>query len=390
MFSWVKNIFSPKLSPMNIVYVHKKNILHNMEYLSSLQPNSKLFPVLKSNAYGHWIKEMVKILSKVDVPYVIVDSYPEYQIVRKNSDKNILIIGETLPSNYKKFDLKKTAFAVYNLETLKALGKLKKKVRIHVFLNTGMNREGIDTNNFELFLKTCQQYKNIEIEGVMSHLYGADEIDTISDIDKEIGNEKTSIEKQIDLFKEMYYQILEYWYAPIWRHISNSAGLFKIKEDFFNARRPGLSVYGYNPLEKNDPYYPLWKELRPALSIISRVVSLHEVWPGEWVSYSHKHVFDHREIIGTVPFGYAEWLPRSASGKISFRIAKKNVQQIGTICMNLCSFLADDKIKIWDEVEIVSCEPKKENTLLALVEASETITYECLIRLDKWMRREIV
>ena len=73
MFSWVKNIFSPKLSPMNIVYVHKKNILHNMEYLSSLQPNSKLFPVLKSNAYGHWIKEMVKILSKVDTNKIVAE-----------------------------------------------------------------------------------------------------------------------------------------------------------------------------------------------------------------------------------------------------------------------------------------------------------------------------
>jgi alanine racemase len=92
MFAWIKKLFSPRLYPMNIVYVHRKNILRNIQYLQSLQPNSNLFPVLKSNAYGHGIKQMIKILSKVDVPYVVVDSYPEYQIVRKNSDKQILII----------------------------------------------------------------------------------------------------------------------------------------------------------------------------------------------------------------------------------------------------------------------------------------------------------
>lgn len=136
MFSWIKNLFSPRLYPMNIVHVHKKNILRNMEYLQSLQPNSFLFPVLKSNAYGHGIKQMMKILSKIEVPYVVVDSYPEYQIVKNNSHKQILIIGETLPDNYRKFDFSRTTFAVYNIQALEALGDLGKKVRIHIFLNT--------------------------------------------------------------------------------------------------------------------------------------------------------------------------------------------------------------------------------------------------------------
>jgi len=104
-------------------------------------------------------------------------------------------------------------------------------------------------------------------------------------LDKEIGGEKSSIEKQIELFKKMYYQILEYGYSPLRRHIGNSAGMFKIKEDFFNARRPGLAMYGYNPLAEDDPYFFLGKKLSPALSITSRVVSLHEVWPGEGISY---------------------------------------------------------------------------------------------------------
>lgn len=390
MFSWLKNLFSPRLYPMNIVHIHKKNILRNIEYLQSLQPNSFLFPVLKSNAYGHGIKQMVKILSKIDVPYVVVDSYPEYQIVKKYSKKQILIIWETLPDNYRKFDFSRTTFAVYNIQALEALGKLRKQVRIHIFLNTGMNREGVDADTLTNFLEICQQYKTIEIEGVMSHLYGADGIELIDDLDREIGGEKTSVEKQVDLFKKMYYQILEYGFAPLWRHIGNSAGIFKIKEDFFNARRPGLAMYGYNPLDLEDPLYVKGKELRPALSVTSRVISLHEVWPWEGVSYGHTHKFSDREMVGTIPFGYAEWLSRLASGKIYFKIGKKSVQQLGTICMNLCGFLADDRTEIGDEIEIISCNIKEKNTLMALAEASQTIPYECLIRFDRGMRREIV
>jgi alanine racemase len=70
-----------------------------------------------------------------------VDSFPEYNIVRRHSKFNVLIMGETLPVNYKEFNFKRTTFCVYNLETLQALSKLNKKLKIHLFLNTGMNRE---------------------------------------------------------------------------------------------------------------------------------------------------------------------------------------------------------------------------------------------------------
>lgn len=155
-------------------------------------------------------------------------------------------------------------------------------------------------------LEALKEQKSIYVEGIMSHLYNADGMENIRDIDREIGGEKTSVEKQVEIFKTMYYQILEYGYAPIWRHIGNSAGIFKMKEDFFNAWRPGLAMYGYNPLDKDDSLYEVGQKLKPALSVTSRIISLHQVWPGDGVSYNHKHIFSDREIVGTVPFGYAE------------------------------------------------------------------------------------
>ena len=100
---------------MNIIRIRKKVLWQNLDYLQSIQPDAAIFPVLKSNAYGHGLKQIVKMLSRTDVPYIAVDSYPEYVIVKKYSNIPILILGETLLENYRKFDHKKTVFCVYNV-----------------------------------------------------------------------------------------------------------------------------------------------------------------------------------------------------------------------------------------------------------------------------------
>jgi alanine racemase len=77
---------------MNIIRLRKRVLLENLEYLQSIQSQAAIFPVLKSNAYGHGLKQVVKILAKTDVPYIAVDSYPEYVIVRKYSNIPVLLM----------------------------------------------------------------------------------------------------------------------------------------------------------------------------------------------------------------------------------------------------------------------------------------------------------
>jgi alanine racemase len=121
---------------MNVMSVSKQAVLDNYNFLQSLKPLDAIFPVLKSNAYGHGIEEIAGILKDTPAPYLCVDSYPEYQIARKYSNKDILIIGETLPENYRFFDHKHTAISVYNISTLKYLAKKSRPRRVHLFLNT--------------------------------------------------------------------------------------------------------------------------------------------------------------------------------------------------------------------------------------------------------------
>ena len=88
----MRSLLHPRVKPMNTLWLRRKALLNNLSYLQSLQPQAALFPVLKSNAYGHGLKHITKILSKSDLPYIAVDSYPEYVIVKKYAKIPVLIL----------------------------------------------------------------------------------------------------------------------------------------------------------------------------------------------------------------------------------------------------------------------------------------------------------
>ncbi len=376
MLSTIKNWFKPNIDVMNCIHISQSALLHNYHYLQSLKPNAALFPVLKSNAYGHGIDQMLKVYKWLSIPYVVVDSFPEYHIVLKHSKFKILLLWETLASNYKAFNFKRTAFCVYNLETLQELAKLHRKATIHLFLNTGMNREWIDADLLPNALEFLKSQPQIMIEWVMSHLHSTDSI---------------SIDTQIEAFKMMYHQILDYGHTPKYRHIWASTWLFRIDDDFFNAYRPWLALYWYNPLLPEDTWYELWEQLQPALSLSSTIVALNSVPYNEWVSYGPqwKQLEKNDRITATIPFGYAEWLPRSVREKVQIHHESGYIKQIGAVCMNLSCYLWNKDMLIWDQVWLLEAKKDSICRVSDWAEAAGTISYEILVHLDKWVRRII-
>jgi len=377
MLRFLRRLFRPRLRPMNIITINKKYILHNYDYLASLQEPAVMFPVLKSNAYGHGLEQVVKVLNKTDAEYLVVDSYPEYVLVKKYSNKPILLLWETLDENYKYFDLKRTTFCVYNLSTLQYLADRGKELNIHIFVNTGMNREGLDDGQLSDFLDLLEKNPQVHVTGVMSHLHSADEI------------YYDQIDTQIQQFKKLYMTIINRGHTPLRRHIGNTAWIMKITDDFFNAYRPWIGLFGYNPLNPEDKVYVLGKKLKPVMTISSRIVWLHTISSGEWVSYNHTWKSWEGSRVAVIPFGYAEWLPRSTSNRIMFKSGRKYFRQVGNVCMNLCMCQVDDSVRLWEEIEIVSADANAKNTMYVLAQESGTIVYETLVRLDKGIRREI-
>lgn len=133
MLNLIRKIIKPKYKTLNQIEINSKNILHNLEYIQSLQEQAEIFPVLKSNAYGHGLKEICHILKKTNIKMVAVDSFPEAQVVYKYFPGKVLILGEMPLKAYSYCKLKRTEFIVYNKETLKYLSRYGKKAKIHLF-----------------------------------------------------------------------------------------------------------------------------------------------------------------------------------------------------------------------------------------------------------------
>lgn len=377
MLKTIKTILKPKVKPLNKIVILKHNLLHNISMIEMMRPEAHLFPVVKSNAYGYWLKEVLKILKKTDIHTVCVDSFIEYQYVKNHSNKKVLVLWETFNENYKNYDFSIASFCIFNLKTLKYLASLKKKIRVHLFLNTWMNREWISEKDLNKFLNVIKKSKLI-LEWVCSHLASADDIK----------NDVTDI--QIGKFKEMYKKIEKAGLKPEYRHISASSWTLKIKDEFFNAFRPGIAIYWYNPLLSKDKDYKFWKDLKPALELYSTVVSVHDLVAEEWISYNLTYKTKKATKVATIPFGYAEGLDRKFSNNMQVKCKGKYYPIRGRICMNYCSFeIWNAKIKPWDEVQIISSNPKDKNSVINLAKNIDTITYEIITRLNSNIHREI-
>src|SRR3989344_2324107 len=162
------NIFKKEYRTLNLIEVYKDKLIHNYKYLSSFK--IEIAPVIKSNGYGHWIVSVAKILQDFNPPFFCVDSlFEAYELQKGGIKTPILITGYTNPQNLK---VKKLpfSFAVYTLDVLEAINKYQPQSGIHIFIDTGMHREGVAIEDLPEFIGAIKQLSNIKVEGVMSHL----------------------------------------------------------------------------------------------------------------------------------------------------------------------------------------------------------------------------
>ncbi|HUT21904.1 MAG TPA: alanine racemase [Candidatus Bipolaricaulota bacterium] len=364
--------FERQVATLSRVEILSANILHNFDYFQKENPQAKIFPVLKSNAYGHGLKEVTQILEKRGVEYYVVDSYYEALQIREVTNRKILLIGYTKPENYKNFKWKNLSIAIFDSGSLKAIGNLGKKINIHLFINTGMNREGISMDDLPLYLAELKKYSRINLEGVCSHLADADNED------------QSFTESQRQKFSQALTIIEKEGFNPKYRHISATGGSFRIKNPEINAIRLGIGLYGYNPIK------PFDANLRPALRLISTIVSVQSLSEGEKVSYNCAFSADKPIKIGILPVGYYEFLDRRLSNLGKVKYENDFLPIVGRVCMNLTAIdLKDHNLKIGDEITIISEHPRDLNSVDSITQQINTISYEILVRVNSSIRRKI-
>jgi alanine racemase len=368
-----------KYQTLNWMEINRRAITHNFNFIKNKNSGFSVMAVLKANAYMHGLSQVAEILNDVESPFLAVDGYFEAVRIKDITKHRILVMGYILPSNIKLLDTKKCSFVVQDTDFLKALAKLNKPVNIHMELNTGMNRLGLQPSEIDEYLKELAKHPKLHLEGIMTHLADADNPDPKFTIN------------QAKQFDELVKKTLESGLKPRYIHIAQTAGSVKVKSKYANCIRLGLGLYGLNPLSKDDPKFKEFESLVPALEVKSTIIKTIDLKPGDRVSYNGIFEAKTPTKIGVLPMGYYEGVPRELSNKGFATHGKIPMPIRGRVCMDHTMIdITGTNLKVGDVVTVISADSSLPNSMSNLSEKFNLFTYETGTNFAESIRRIIV
>ena len=350
------------------------NLEHNVKVLKRAMPQKcELMAVVKAEAYGHGLYEIATHLNKIGVKAFAVATIDEGIKLRQYGVLGeILILGYTAPARAKelrKYDLTQTLID-YKYALL--LDKQGYDVMTHIKVDTGMHRLGFDAKDIEK-ISAVFSMKHIKVSGIYTHLCAADSVD-----EKDIFF--TNV--QIESFYNLLNQLKEKGITIPKIHIQSSYGLLNYPELKCDYVRVGVSLYGV--LSSPNDRTKLHLDLRPVLSLKSRVILLREIKKGESVGYSRSFVANRDSLIALLPVGYADGYPRNLScGKSYVLINGHQAPVVGKICMDQLEVDVTDipNVKTGSIATLIGKDGKEEITAPMVAESAESITNELLSRM---------
>jgi alanine racemase len=343
-------------------------IEHNLFRIKSKVTPAKIMAVVKANAYGHGIIEVAKTMEKAGADYLGVGFLEEGINLRQNKIKApILVLGGVLGYQIKKFIEHNLEITVSSIELAEQINKEVEKLRsnkakIHLKIDTGMERIGVNWQNALQFVEKVALMKNVEVVGIYSHFATSDEKD------------KSFALEQLERFNDVLSKVKSLGVEIPLKHIANSGAILDIPESYFDMVRPGIILYGIYPSGETSESI----KLKPAMKLKSKVVFLKEVPPNTSVSYGRKYFTKNKSRIVTIPIGYGDGYSRLLSNKADVIINEKKFPVVGTICMDQIMVNIGDNhnIKVGDEVIMIGKSGNEEITALELAEKMGTIPYE--------------
>ena len=292
----------------------------------AVSPDCGVLAIVKADAYGHGFMDVSQELESLGVTAFGVAFLAEGIQLRKSGiDRTILILGGIYPGQEKKcvgFNLSTAVFDIDQAKTLdQVAGRLYRKAKIHVKIDTGMGRLGIPAADAPEFFRELRNLDNIELEGIFSHFASADELN-------DSGRNYTG--DQLKLFMAAVQSAEDLGLIPRYRHIANSAAAFGFDLPGCNLVRPGIALYGSLPSAD----FSGLMDVRPVMSLKSRVAMLKWVDSGTNISYARRFTTKGRTRVASVPVGYADGYRRSLTNKGEVLIRGVRAPVIGTVCMD--------------------------------------------------------
>jgi alanine racemase len=314
-----------KLRPTYVV-VDLHRLGRNLAAIRARVGAAKVMLILKANAYGHGIEAVARHLAPLVDAIGVALVEEGIELRRLGITRPILVTGGTWSRQIPLFIEHDLTLTVPSLDRLKdaeeAAAALGRPARVHLKIDTGMERIGIHHYHAERLLEAALGARHVEVEGIYSHLANADATD--------LSHARLQLERFAEVLRFYERRSL----PPPLRHIANSAGVLRLPESHLDMVRPGLLLYGVYPSRSPHPGESWTVDVAPALSWRSRVVYFKVVEAGSPVSYGSTWQSDHAVRMVTVPVGYGDGYSRSMSNKARVLIHGRSYPQVGRICMD--------------------------------------------------------
>jgi len=352
---------------------------HNFREIErKLRKGVSILSVVKADGYGHGMEEIARASLSCGAKILGVANIEEGIFLRKRGIRApILVLGSVYPlSNFTyilRYDLSPTICSLVASEELSKIARrAKKKVRVHIKVDTGMGRIGISAENAVDLVQRVLQLPGIIVEGIYTHLAAAD-----SDYEFTV--------EQIRKFQSVVDELERDNIRIKYKHAANSTAVLSYPDAHFNLARPGISLYGLAPFAGAEKEI----DLKPVLQLKTKIVFIKRVKKGTSISYGRTWRAEKDSVIATLPIGYADGYNRLLSNRAEVLICEKRVPIVGRVCMDMCmvdvTSLPD--VKVGEEVVLIGSQGKERITADEIAKIIGTITYEVVCGISKRVPR---
>ncbi|MBN2595672.1 MAG: alanine racemase [Marinifilaceae bacterium] len=378
----------------SVISLSEKSIQNNISFLrSKLGEKVKISAVVKANAYGHGIEQIVPVFEKYGIDHYSVFYYSEalrvYNCLSKSS--SIMVMGWLAEKDIRDAIEKKIEFFVFNIGRLKLAVKYAKelglKAKIHLEIETGMNRSGLNGTELNAVIAVIKEnIAHIELTGFCTHLAGAESV-----------SNHFRIQNQLQKYQEMASELEANNLNPKYKHVANSAASFVYPDTRMDLVRVGIMLYGFWSSTEVFVQYINHQEdridpLKRILGWKSQIMAVKEIQSGEFVGYGISYLAQSNIKTALVPVGYSFGYSRSLSNKGRVLIRGHQCSVIGVVNMNMMIIDVTHlkNVEVGDKVVLIGKQGKLEIKVSAFSEISDELNYEILAHLSEGITRRII
>lgn len=375
------------------IIIRKAALRNNVEFIQSVvKRKTVISAVIKGNAYGHGVSVIIPALEELGIGHFSVYSSPEAkEVLRyKSRDSAIMIMGFIYSGDLEWIIRNDVEFYVSDpLQLNQALLKarsLKKDAKIHLDIETGMNRTGLTIKQLKEAIGVLDRNREyLTVRGATSHFAGAESIAN-----------HTRIKKQFSVFNKRIKTLHESGIYPDRKHIASSAAIINYPETQLDLVRTGILIYGYWPTKETFINYTHRKKdktdpLKRALSWVTQVMLTKDIPEGEFIGYGLNYQALHKMRIMILPVGYCNGYSRSLSNNGHVIVHGMRSPVIGIVNMNMiiCDITDDPGVRPGDEVTLIGQQGDAEISFSSFAEMNNSLNYEILARLPDNIERKL-